>query len=211
MMHLTNQKQQTKNHKHYYLVDMKLLLFSIFFLSYAAAAQEDHSIEDLKAGRVKEDSSYVYSLPYEKGHSYLLIQAYDSKMSHKGEYALDFKMKEGTKICAARKGVVVSARENSRKGGLKPEMLSEGNYIIIEHEDGSQGYYWHLQYNGVLVNEGDTVSQGQVIGLSGNTGYSAFPHLHFEVSQPGKGQVPTRFHTRKGVKYLRPGKWHRNG
>jgi murein DD-endopeptidase MepM/ murein hydrolase activator NlpD len=202
----TNKKQET-----ILFCSMKFLLSTILFLSYAASAQEDHSIEDLKAGRFKQDSSYVYALPYEKGHSYLLIQAYQSKMSHKGEYALDFKMKEGTRVCAARKGVVVSAREDSQKGGLKPEMLSEGNYIIIKHEDGTQAHYWHFQYNGVLVNEGDTVNQGQVIGLSGNTGYCAFPHLHFEVNEPGKGQVPTRFNTRKGVKYLRPGKWHKRG
>ncbi len=47
--------------------------------------------------------------------------------------------------------------------------------------DGSIAYYWHLQKDGVLVNIGDTVQTGQWIGLSGNTGYSAFPHLHFEV------------------------------
>lgn len=118
-------------------------------------------------------------------------------------------MKEGTKICAARNGVVISMREDSEKGGLKPEMLSEGNHIIIEHADGSQAHYWHLQKDGVFVNVGDTVKQGQIIGLSGNTGYSAFPHLHFEVSHPGKGQEPTRFQTKKGIKYLRPGKWHK--
>jgi murein DD-endopeptidase MepM/ murein hydrolase activator NlpD len=170
---------------------------------------QEPSIKDLKAGRYKADTNFIYSLPYEAGNSYFLIQAYQSNLSHKGEYALDFKMKEGTKICAARSGVVVSTREDSDKGGLKPEMLSEGNYIIIEHADGSQAHYWHLQKDGVLINEGDTVKQEQVIGLSGNTGYSAFPYLHFEVSHPGKGQVPTRFHTKKGIKYLRPGKWHK--
>ena len=183
----------------------------IFILSpFQLLAQEtEPSIKDLKAGRFKTDTSFVYSLPYQPEKSYLLIQAYQSNLSHKGEYALDFKMKEGTKICAARSGVVISIREDSEKGGLKPEMLSEGNHIIIEHADGSQAHYWHLQKNGVLVNEGDTVKQGQIIGLSGNTGYSAFPHLHFEVSHPGKGQIPTRFQTRKGIKYLRPGKWHK--
>ena len=138
-----------------------------------------------------------------------MIQAYHSNLSHKGEYALDFKMKEGTAICAARKGVVIAVREDSNKGGLKPEMLSEGNYVVIEHDDGSTAHYWHLQKDGALVSIGDTVIQGQIIGKSGNTGYSAFPHLHFEVSEPGKGQVPTRFQTTKGSKYLHPGKWHK--
>jgi hypothetical protein len=172
-------------------------------------AQGEPSIRDLKYGKVKPDTSYVYSLPYQKGKKYLLIQAYMSKMSHKGEIALDFKIKKGTKVCAARPGVVVSTREDSDKGGLRPEMLSEGNYIIIEHADGTHANYWHLKKDGVLVNPGDTVEKGQVIGLSGNTGYSSFAHMHFEVVHPVRGQIPTRFTTKKGIKYLRPGKWHK--
>jgi hypothetical protein len=189
---------------------MKILFPVVLLLvSLSAGAQTEASIRELKSGKVKPDTSHVYSLPYQKGKKYLLIQAYMSKMSHKGEIALDFKMKKGTKVCAAREGVVVSMREDSDKGGLKPEMLSEGNYIIIRHADGTHANYWHLKKNGVLINIGDTVKQGQVIGLSGNTGYSAFAHLHFEVVHPEKGQIPTRFTTKKGIKYLRPGKWHK--
>jgi murein DD-endopeptidase MepM/ murein hydrolase activator NlpD len=140
------------------------------------------------------------------------VQAYDSKMSHKGELALDFKVKKGTKICAARDGVVSSLRKDSDKGGLNEENLADGNFIIIQHSDGSSGMYWHLQKDGVLVNVGDTVKKGQVIGLSGNTGYSAFPHLHFEVQgndASGYKQLPTRFKTNKGVIYLKPAKFYR--
>ena len=184
-------------------------LFLFTMLALSLTAQETPSVRDLKGGRFKEDSSFVYTLPYSKGRSHLLIQAYQSNLSHKGEYALDFKMKEGTTICAARRGVVIALREDSDKGGLKQEMLSEGNYIIILHDDGSQAHYWHLRKEGALVNIGDTIESGQEIALSGNTGYSAFPHLHFEVTSPGKGQVPTRFTTKKGIKYLRPGRWHK--
>lgn len=142
-----------------------------------------------------------------------MIQAYDSKMSHKGEIALDFKIKKKTKVCAARDGVVISAREDSEDGGLKPENMSDGNYISIQHYDGSVAHYWHLIKDGVLINVGDTITKGQVIGLSGNTGYSAFPHLHFEVvgyNGSGKyGQLPTRFNTNKGTVYLKPGNFYR--
>ena len=189
---------------------MKILFcITIFFFLKANAQQDEYSVKDLKSGKFKADSSFIYSLPFEKGNSYFLVQGYHSAFSHEGLYALDFKMKEGTKICAARNGVVISMRQDSDKRGLKPEMLSEWNYIIIRHADGSEAIYGHLKLNGALVNAGDTVSAGQAIGLSGNTGYSAFPHLHFEVSEPAKGQVPTRFETKKGVKYLRPGKWHK--
>lgn len=139
----------------------------------------------------------------------MLIQGYQSAFSHKGEYALDFKMKKGSKVCAARSGIVVAIREDSDQGGLKPEMLSEGNYVMIVHDDGTEAHYWHLCKNGALVQVGDTVTQGQEIALSGNTGYSAFPHLHFEVVQNDRGQIPTRFVTNKGIKYLRPGRWHK--
>ena len=189
---------------------MKCLL-PLLLVTSAAMAQQP-SIADLKAGRYTADTSHVYLLPYPRGKSYLLAQAYDSKLSHKGEFALDFKMKPGTRICAAREGVVVALREDSDRGGLKPEFLSEGNFIIVRHYDGSSANYWHLQQNGVLVEPGDTVRAGHVIGLSGNTGYSAFPHLHFEVTPPPGSsavQIPTRFRTRKGIRYLRPLKWHK--
>jgi murein DD-endopeptidase MepM/ murein hydrolase activator NlpD len=113
--------------------------------------------------------------------------------------------------------VVVAMRKDSDKGGLKDEMLSEGNYLMIRHGDGTRANYWHFKKDGVLVNVGDTVQQGQLIGFSGNTGYSAFPHLHFEVV-PGSddigyknfNQLPTRFYTKKGIMYLRPGKYYRS-
>ena len=126
---------------------------------------------------------------------------------------MDFKVKNGTRICAAREGLVIAAREDSDNGGLKSEHLSDGNHISIRHADGSVAHYWHLQKDGVVVNVGDSISTGQFIGLSGNTGYSAFPHLHFEVqgyNAEGKYvQLPTRFYTQHGVIYLRPGKFYR--
>lgn len=192
----------------------KYFIFIFTFLHvHCCIAQQQYSIRDLKGGKFVDDSSYIYSLPFENNKKIFLIQAYDSKMSHKGEYALDFKVKKKTKVCAARAGVVVAARGDSDKGGLKPENISDGNHVSIQHADGSVAHYWHLVRNGVLVKIGDTIQQGQVIGLSGNTGYSAFPHLHFEViGNDGKGnnrQLPTRFKTNKGIVYLRPAHFYR--
>jgi murein DD-endopeptidase MepM/ murein hydrolase activator NlpD len=187
----------------------------IFFINvYCCIAQQQYSIRDLKEGKFKEDDSYIYSLPFENKKKVFLIQAYDSKMSHKGELALDFKVKKKTKVCAAREGVVIGARGDSDKGGLKPENMSDGNYVSIKHYDGSVAHYWHLNKNGALVKVGDTIAKGQLIGLSGNTGYSAFPHLHFEVvGNDGTGnyrQLPTRFKTNKGIVYLRPAHFYRS-
>ncbi len=191
---------------------MKKVLIVLIFLN-GNAALGQYSVHDLKNGKFSDDSSYIYTLPFQPSKKVFLVQAYESKMSHKGEIALDFKLKKGTKICAARDGLVIALRMDARKGGLKQAYLPEANFITIQHEDGSVAHYWHLQKNGVIVNQGDTVKTGQVIGYSGNTGYSAFPHLHFEVqgyNAEGKFvQIPTRFNTNKGVIYLRPGKFYR--
>jgi murein DD-endopeptidase MepM/ murein hydrolase activator NlpD len=177
-------------------------------------AQDQYSTRDLKEGKFKDDSSYIYSLPFQDHKKVFLIQGYESKIfSHKGERALDFKVKQGTKICAAREGVVIALREDSDKGGLKQENLSDGNYISIKHSDGSVAHYWHLQKDGAMVSVGDAVKTGQWIGLSGNTGYSSFPHLHFELQgYDGSGnykQLATRFYTNKGILYLSPGEFYR--
>jgi len=194
---------------------MRLFLPLLLSVPQIAVAQSDYSTSDLKNGKFKSDSSYVYTLPFEQGKKVFLIQGYESMFSHKGERALDFKVKTGTRVCAARGGVVTATRSDSDKRGLKPENLSDGNYIFIRHDDGTEANYWHFKLNGVLVKTGDTVVTGQLIGLSGNTGYSAFPHLHFEVrgKDPATGQLgqlATRFATRNGVFYLRPGKFYRS-
>jgi murein DD-endopeptidase MepM/ murein hydrolase activator NlpD len=177
-------------------------------------SQEEYSNRQLKDGKFKADSSYIYTLPFEHKKKVLLVQGYESMFSHKGEKALDFKVKTGTKICAAREGVVTATRKDSDKGGLKQENLADGNYVFIRHDDGSIANYWHFKKDGVMVEPGDSVKTGQLIGLSGNTGYSAFPHLHFEVqgntSTGDRAQLPTRFYTQLGVIYLTPGRLYKS-
>jgi murein DD-endopeptidase MepM/ murein hydrolase activator NlpD len=158
------------------------------------------------------DTSFVYSLPYPKGTSHFMVQGYNSKLSHQNRLALDFKMKKGSPVTAARDGVVVRVQEGFTKGGISKKYLGKANQVVIRHSDGSQAMYAHLQHNGALVNVGDTVKQGDTIAKSGSTGYSAMPHLHFIVWGPtvsGRSQLPTRFNTKKGVEYLKPGKWYK--
>jgi len=168
----------------------------------------------LQKGKVKEDTSYVYALPYEVGKAHYMIQGYFSSFTHRERAALDFKMKRGTRVCAVRDGVVIRLKEDGDRGGLKKKYRPYGNYVIIEHADSSRSGYWHLKKDGVLVNVGDTIKKGQVIGLSGKTGYSSTPHLHFLVWYFGPNrqwqQVPTRFQTSKGVMYLRPMRRYKN-
>lgn len=189
-----------------------LTVFVFFFSGSSIAQLSNNEIHDLKSGRVTGDSSYIYWLPYESGKKFWLVQGWQSHFSHKGELSLDFKMKTGTQIFAAREGIVSAVKEDAVDGAAKSEYLGNGNHVVIAHSDGSFAGYWHLQHEGVLVNVGDTIRKGQLIGLSGNTGYSAFPHLHFWVfkNEDGFKTIPTRFATRKGARYLRPGQFYRS-
>ena len=155
----------------------------------------------------------MYSLPFESDKSHLIVQGYFGVFSHKERAALDFKMKRGTNILAVRDGIVTRVKEDGSKGGWNKKYRSQGNNIVIQHSDNSRSGYWHLQKDGALVKVGDTVRQGQIIGLSGKTGYAALPHLHFIVwknDSRGWQQVATRFQTSKGIKYLRPWKWYKS-
>lgn len=185
-----------------------LLIFSSCYVSSNPLRSE---IKKLQKGKLKDDSSFVYSLPYEQKKRYLIVQGYFGQFTHRERAALDFKMREGTKIFAARGGVVIRMKEDGDKGGRKRNYRQYGNYIVIQHADSSRTGYWHLQKDGVLVNVGDTVIQNQHIAYSGNTGYTAFPHLHFIAWRYNEKrewqQMATRFATKKGAKYLRA--WRR--
>lgn len=160
----------------------------------------------------REDTSFVYKLPYPKGVSHLMLQGYNSRFSHKGRMSLDFKMKEGSPVAAARSGVIIQVEESFSEGGISKKHLRKANLVIVRHNDGTEAMYAHLAHNGVLPVVGDTVRTGQVIAKSGSTGYSALPHLHFYVwerTPKGRTSIPTRFKTKQGAKYLRPGRWYR--
>ena len=183
--------------------------FAVFLFNACSVSKDPQRGEFklLQKGKIKDDTSYVYWLPYEAGKAHRVVQGYFSRYSHKNRAAIDFKMKQGTAVHAARDGIVVRMIENFDKGGLKKEYRQFANLIVIQHSDGSRAGYWHLQKNGALVNLGDTIKKGQLVGLSGNTGYTAFPHLHFIAWKSGAHgwqPVGTRFLTNKGIRYLRP-------
>jgi len=155
--------------------------------------------------------NYDYNLPFQQGKAYKVIQGYGGLFSHSHVAALDFGMMTGTPVCAARDGVVYSYKEDSDEGGPFKRYKLKANYIIIKHDDGSFGCYWHLQKNGVLVKQGK-VSKGQQIGLSGATGYTLWPHLHFSVKRhlnyEMDSYVQTRFNTIDGTIFLSAGKFY---
>ncbi len=89
-----------------------------------------------------------------------------------GYNGIDFGAPVGTPVRSAAKGTVIVSRTGSWNGGY-------GNYVVIDHGNGTQTLYGHLSKNSVW--QGQSVVAGQVIGACGNTGRSTGPHLHFEV------------------------------
>jgi murein DD-endopeptidase MepM/ murein hydrolase activator NlpD len=91
---------------------------------------------------------------------------------------VDIAIPTGTMVRAAAGGSVVQA-------GPDPEY---GSFVLLQHPAGYQTVYGHLSR--ILVSANDTVEAGQVLGLSGNTGRSSAPHLHFEIRRDGKSLDP---------------------
>jgi murein DD-endopeptidase MepM/ murein hydrolase activator NlpD len=115
-------------------------------------------------------------------------------------YSIDFLLRQGTKIIASREGKVVKVKTNGNKNysGKNSEKGQEAykkhmNEIIIKHKDGTYAAYAHLKKHQPLVKAGQKVKQGQVIGFSGNTGWSSASHLDFCVFKKnfGKWKIKT--------------------
>lgn len=107
-------------------------------------------------------------------------------LMHEG---VDFAVPRGTPVYAASEGVVTDARPN---GGY-------GNWVRVDHGDGVATAYGHLSRFAPRIKPGVRVARGELVGLSGNTGRSTGPHLHFEVIADGQPVDPL---THAGVAQL---------
>jgi murein DD-endopeptidase MepM/ murein hydrolase activator NlpD len=111
--------------------------------------------------------------------------------THRGrmEYAYDLQTNIGTPVYAMRAGRVISVEDRYPDTGGGAENMTKFNYVLIEHEVGYRSAYLHLQQGfqeKVQLSANDTVESGQLIGYSGNSGWSSGPHLHVEVQEPGE-------------------------
>lgn len=102
-------------------------------------------------------------------HGTLLNSPYGIR-KHRLHRGVDLHLHIGDSVVAAYPGKVVVSKYNRR---------GYGNYVMIEHANGTRTLYAHLQKR--LVDVGATVEGGQLIGKGGNTGRSSGPHLHFEI------------------------------
>jgi murein DD-endopeptidase MepM/ murein hydrolase activator NlpD len=105
---------------------------------------------------------------------------YGTKKFHKG---IDLDLKTGDPVYAIGDGVVTVA-----VGDQKHSKVSYGNYVKINHGNGVESLYAHL--DSVVVKQGEQVKRGQLIGYGGNSGGSTGSHLHFELIINGKNVDP---------------------
>ena len=96
----------------------------------------------------------------------------------------------GTPVIATKSGEIISTITGCSEGDLKCGSYL-GNHIKIDHGDGIESVYAHLSQ--LLVQKGDTVQQGQIIGYTGSTGNSTGPHLHFEIHLNGSKVDPLNY------------------
>jgi len=150
------------------------------------------------APKVKNSSSSSYVAPsntkapsgyYIKPVSGIVTSPYGSR---KGgfHYGIDFGNVRGTPIVAAASGVVVKIISSCVEGKTSCGGRY-GNYVVVQHSNGTKTFYAHLSK--VSVSVGEDVSQGEKVGALGNTGRSTGPHLHFEIENANGSKMRPPF------------------
>ncbi|MEE9208324.1 MAG: M23 family metallopeptidase, partial [Gemmatimonadota bacterium] len=124
----------------------------------------------------------LYVLPFGIGQAFELTQGNCASPSHAGRfrYSFDFRMPMGTPVLAARAGQVLTVRSGQPDGTNR---TGDENLVVVQHEDGRFSRYIHLQQGSIRVAVGDRVLARDTLALSGNSGQSRFPHLHFDVAE----------------------------
>ncbi len=167
-------------------------------------------VSAIALGRGRAEPS-VYELPWSAGERYAVLQGNsrfdDSHGCASGcsthdddamRFAFDFALPDGTPVLAARAGTVALVNGNwpsDHCGGISGSVAGSGltrvvgnetNFVEIDHGDGTSALYLHLSQISASIQRkattGARVQQGEVLGLSGKTGYTnCLPHLHFQI------------------------------
>lgn len=140
-----------------------------------------------------EPVPYVYPPPFAPNERYFISQAFDGGATHQtpeSRFAVDLAMPEGTPVLAARPGMVMHVEADFFGSGLDPARYGQrANHVRVLHDDGTMALYAHLALERVFVRPGARVALGDQLGLSGNTGLSTGPHLHFAVQRNVGGRL----------------------
>nr|WP_283254780.1 M23 family metallopeptidase [Luteimonas galliterrae] len=183
----------------------KTLVANLFTADAARPGNFEVELDAVVGDPSAKPRPFEYLIPLQR-QALRVDQGFDGQFSHAGNenrYALDFAADIGTPVMAARGGVVMQVESDFAQAGLSEEEYGgRANFVRILHDDGTMALYAHLQPDGALVRVGQAVRQGQQIGLSGNTGFTSGPHLHFAV-QVNRGMrlesIPFRMRGPQGV------------
>lgn len=134
---------------------------------------------ELESLRKQEGSSEI---PKGIGYNFNSSNGFKSKSrpSHQG---IDYKSSRGDKIVLKKGGTIKRAQDGCTVGNHKCGS-GFGNHVWVKHDDGTETIYGH--FTDTLVNSGDKVTAGTLIGTVGNTGHSFGDHLHFELIKGGQ-------------------------
>jgi murein DD-endopeptidase MepM/ murein hydrolase activator NlpD len=156
----------------------------------SGTCRPDPNGPEVKRSAFSASEASEYILPFEEGTARLVWRTtshFNPGNRGVGLYAVDFEMPIGTPIIAARAGQVVAIQDTFKDGNDRD---LEENFVMVRHADGTVARYIHLKFGGALVALGQMVTQGQRIALSGNTGQTGGPHLHFDVQTCGPNLPP---------------------
>ncbi len=138
-------------------------------------------IDKTTPGGTLQDAEWIWPVP---GFSYISCYFgwdYDFGRWHKGIDVGDYGI-WGSNIYSTKGGTVIIAEDWYIPG------YSYGKYVVVDHGGGYTSTYAHMDTVNVYV--GQQVSQGDVLGTVGNTGWSTGPHLHFEIRKDGEAEDP---------------------
>jgi len=140
--------------------------------------------QDPSTGLVRDwdCSDYTYD-----GH-----QGHDSLIRSFREQAI------GVPVFAVRDGVVVDTHDGEPDMNTEWNAANKANYVIIDHGDGYMGWYFHFKRDSVAVSPGQAVTAGTQLGLTGSSGFSNWPHLHFETRKDNQWIEPSAGPCRSG-------------
>lgn len=132
------------------------------------------------ARRTGDESRNKYEFPVPRS-KVTWVGSQGISPAHQGNLcnSVDIYVPEGTLVSSAADGVVVNVSDGFSAHGISTDFWAKGNRVDIRHKHDEYTAYEHLA-PGIRVKVGDKVRKGQVIALSGNTGFSENPHLHFE-------------------------------